>query len=150
MARRRAFQNLKALPMLVSALKKPPNSKKNMATKKATPKKKNQNDVRHHIKTFWKIFAGFILLIILFFILASWGVFGSLPDAASLEDPEKNLATEIISSEGKTIRKFCKENGTPIPYDPLPDHLVHALLATEDVRFYDHSGIVGRGTIRAV
>ena len=121
-----------------------------MATKKATPKKKNQNDVRHHIKTFWKIFAGFILLIILFFLLASWGVFGSLPDETSLENPEKNLATEIISSDGKTIGKFYKENRTPIPYDTLPDHLVHALIATEDVRFYDHSGIDGRGTIRAV
>ncbi len=122
-----------------------------MATKKKTsPKKKNKADVSHHIRTFWKLFAGFILLIILFFLLASWGVFGSLPDETSLENPEKNLATEIISSDGKTIGKFYKENRTPVPFDTLPDHLVNALIATEDVRFYDHSGIDGRGTIRAV
>ncbi len=121
-----------------------------MTTKKAAPKKKNQNDVSHHIKTFWKIFAWFILFVILIFLLASWGVFGSLPDETSLENPEKNLATEIISSDGKTIGKFYKENRTPILFDSLPDHLVNALIATEDVRFYDHSGIDGRGTIRAV
>ncbi|CAM3355192.1 penicillin-binding protein 1A [Aequorivita lipolytica] len=121
-----------------------------MATKKAAPKKKKQNDAGNHIKTFWKIFAGFILVVILFFLLASWGVFGSLPDETSLENPEKNLATEIVSSDGKTIGKFYKENRTPVPFDTLPDHLVNALIATEDVRFYDHSGIDGKGTVRAI
>ncbi|WGF93683.1 penicillin-binding protein 1A [Aequorivita marisscotiae] len=121
-----------------------------MATKKAASKKKKQNDVGRHIKTFWKIFAGFIFVFIAFFLLASWGVFGSLPDETSLENPEKNLATEIISSDGKTIGKFYKENRTPVPYDSLPDHLVNALIATEDVRFHEHSGIDGRGTVRAV
>ncbi len=121
-----------------------------MATKKTTPNKKKANDVRRHIKTFWKIFASFILLIILIFLLASWGVFGSLPDETSLENPEKNLATEIISSDGKTIGKFYKENRTPVPFDSLPDHLVNALIATEDARFYDHSGIDGKGTVRAI
>ncbi|MAP81759.1 MAG: penicillin-binding protein [Aequorivita sp.] len=121
-----------------------------MATKKATNKNKKKKDVTRHIKTFWKIFLGFILLIILFFLTASWGLFGSLPDETSLENPEKNLATEIISSDGKTIGKFYKENRTPVPYDSLPDHLVKALIATEDIRFYDHSGIDARGTLRAV
>src|SRR5690606_9841365 len=121
-----------------------------MATKKAAPKKKTQNDVGPHIKTFWKIFGGFLLIILLFFLLASWGVFGSLPDETSMENPEKNLATEIISSDGKTIGKFYKENRTPIPFDSLPDHLVNALIATEDARFYKHSGIDAKGTVRAI
>ncbi|AFL80821.1 penicillin-binding protein, 1A family [Aequorivita sublithincola DSM 14238] len=120
-----------------------------MATKKEATKKNKQQDVRHHVKTFWKIFLGFILVFILFFLLASWGVFGSLPDETSLENPEKNLATEIISSDGKTIGKFYKENRTPVSFDSLPDHLVNALIATEDARFYEHSGIDGRGTLRA-
>ncbi|MCH2489952.1 MAG: transglycosylase domain-containing protein [Flavobacteriales bacterium] len=119
-----------------------------MAKKKTT--KKATKDVGRHIRTFWKIFAGFIGLIILVFLLASWGVFGSLPDETSLENPEKNLATEIIASDGKVIGKFYKENRTPVPYEALPDHLINALIATEDVRFYDHAGIDAKGTVRAV
>ncbi len=121
-----------------------------MATKKKKQNKKDPDNVGKHIRTFWKIFAGLILLILFSFLLASWGAFGSLPDETSLENPEKNLATEIISSDGKTIGKFYKENRTPIQYDSLPDHLINALIATEDVRFYDHSGIDGKGTLRAV
>lgn len=122
-----------------------------MATKKRkTNKKKSENNFRRHIFTFWKIFAGFILLIILFFLMASWGVFGKLPDETSMENPEKNLATEIISSDGKTIGKFYKENRTPVKFDSLPDHLINALIATEDARFYKHSGIDAKGTARAI
>jgi penicillin-binding protein 1A len=122
-----------------------------MATKKASPKKKKEkNDIRRHIKTFWKLFAGCLLLVFLVFLLASWGLFGSLPDETSLENPEKNLATEIVSSDGVTIGKFYKENRTPVPFEALPTHLVNALIATEDARFYDHSGIDGKGTLRAI
>ena len=117
--------------------------------KQQKKKKTNQDSPRRHIKTFWKIFAGGIGLILLLFLLASWGVFGSLPDETSLENPEKNLATEIVGSDGKVLGKFYKENRTPVLYDELPDHLVNALIATEDVRFYDHAGIDGKGTVRA-
>ena len=120
-----------------------------MAKQQTKKKQKPQDDTKRHARTFWKIFAGGIGLIILVFLLASWGIFGSLPDETSLENPEKNLATEIISSDGKTIGKFYKENRTPVPYEALPDHLVKALIATEDVRFYDHSGIDAKGTVRA-
>ena len=120
-----------------------------MATKNVKQKKKAPNDLGKNIKTFWMIFGGFVGFILLVFLLASWGAFGSLPDETSLENPEKNLATEIISSDGKTIGKFYKENRTPAQFDSLPDHLVKALIATEDARFYDHSGIDGKGTLRA-
>lgn len=121
-----------------------------MATNKKNQKSKPQKSLGRHIRTFWILFTGFVLSILFVFLLASWGVFGSLPDETSLENPEKNLATEIISSDGKTIGKFYKENRTPVQYDSLPDHLINALIATEDVRFYDHSGIDGKGTLRAI
>ncbi len=121
-----------------------------MAKQQNRTKKKINDDINRHKKTFWKLFFGLISLVILVFLLASWGVFGSLPDETSLENPEKNLATEIISSDGQTIGKFYKENRTPIPYEELPDHLINALIATEDVRFYDHSGIDAKGTVRAL
>jgi len=120
-----------------------------MAKRKGNRKVSVQAELRKNVKTFWKIFGGIMGIIFLTFILASWGVFGSLPDETSLENPEKNLATEIIASDGKVIGKFYKENRTPIQYEELPEHLINALIATEDVRFYDHSGIDARGTVRA-
>ncbi len=116
---------------------------------KRSGKKKEQGSVRKHIKTFWIIIGSGVFLIFLLFLLASWGAFGKLPDETSLENPEKDLATQIISEDGEVIGKFFKENRTPVQYEDLPEHLVNALLATEDVRFYDHAGIDGRGTVRA-
>ena len=98
---------------------------------------------------FWTIFALGISAIVLLFLLASWGVFGSMPTFEELENPETNLATEIISSDGKSLGKYYNENRTPIKYEELPDHLVNALVATEDERFYKHSGIDAKGTLRA-
>jgi len=121
-----------------------------MAKRKTTKKTNKGNDISKHIKTFWKLFAIGIIAIFLFFLLASWGAFGKLPDETSLENPEKNLATEIIGSDGVTLGKFYKENRTPVLFEELPSHLVNALIATEDVRFFDHAGIDARGTLRAL
>ncbi|HIB47521.1 MAG TPA: penicillin-binding protein [Flavobacteriaceae bacterium] len=120
-----------------------------MATKKAKPKKKTQDGNRKYRNWVYKIVGAGVLLVVFLFLLASWGVFGSLPDETSLENPEKDLATQIVSSDGRVIGKFFKDNRTPVQFDDLPDHLVNALIATEDVRFYDHAGIDARGTIRA-
>src|SRR5210317_2087856 len=104
-----------------------------MATKKKS-KRSLAKDEKRHRKTFWKLLLSGVILFFLIFILASWGLFGKLPDETSLENPEKNLATEIISTDGQTIGKFYKENRTPIQFEDLPSHLVNALIATEDVR----------------
>ena len=74
-----------------------------------------------------------------------------MPEYEQLENPKTNLATEIISSDGKTLGKFyLDDNRTPVPYDSLPENLVNALVATEDARYYKHSGIDARGTLRAL
>src|SRR5690606_3376689 len=89
--------------------------------------------------------------IVLLFLLASWGAFGKMPDHTILENPRTNLATEIISSDGKTLGKFYyNDNRTPVGYNQLPQHLIDALIATEDARYYKHSGIDWFGTLRAV
>lgn len=118
-----------------------------MKTKK---EEKEKRSFRKYILWFWLLFVGGIFAFLGVFLLASWGVFGKLPDETNLENPEKNLATGIISSDGVTIGKFYKENRTPVAYQDLPPHLIEALIATEDVRFYNHSGIDARGTLRAV
>ncbi len=117
-----------------------------MAKKKI---QKENSSTGKHIRTFWKIFAGVIGFVVLLFLLASWGVFGTLPTFEELENPETNLATEIVSSDGQTLGKFYRENRTPIKYEDLPEHLIQALIATEDERFYEHAGIDAKGTLRA-
>lgn len=108
------------------------------------------DDFSHYIKRFWQIFAIGIGFVFLVFLLASWGALGHMPSFNDLENPESNLATEIISSDGETIGKFYNENRSSITYEELPKHLVDALVATEDERFYEHSGIDARGTLRAI
>jgi penicillin-binding protein 1A len=117
-------------------------------------KKNNQTnsvkDINYYKKKFWRIFAYTLLGILAFFLFASWGLFGSMPSFEDLENPDSNLATEIISSDGVVIGKYFKTNRSQLKYSDLPKSLVEALVATEDARFYEHSGIDGRGTLRAV
>jgi penicillin-binding protein 1A len=109
----------------------------------------DNKDYSHYVRKFWKICIIGFLSVIVFFLLASWGVFGTMPSFDELENPDSNVATEIISSDGETIGKFYMENRTPVKYSDLPQHLVDALIATEDERFYEHAGIDTRGTLRA-
>ncbi|WP_026727419.1 penicillin-binding protein 1A [Flavobacterium denitrificans] len=117
-------------------------------------KKNNQSnsvkDINYYKKKFWRIFAYSLLGILAFFLFASWGLFGSMPSFEDLENPDSNLATEIISSDGVVIGKYFKTNRSQLKYSDLPKSLVEALVATEDARFYEHSGIDGRGTLRAI
>ncbi|PHQ56537.1 MAG: penicillin-binding protein [Lutibacter sp.] len=103
-----------------------------------------------YIKWFWIAISGGILALIGIFLLASWGVFGTLPSFEELENPEKNLASEVISIDGKTLGKYFKENRTPVNFKDLPENLINALVATEDERFFEHSGIDFKSTLRAV
>lgn len=120
-----------------------------MAKKKTT--KAETIDFSKYIRWFWMLFSGGVLAVVLLFLFASWGLLGEMPDHTKLENPETNLATEIISSDGVTLGKFYfNDNRTPVDYEDLPKNLVDALIATEDIRFYEHSGIDGRGTLRAI
>lgn len=115
-------------------------------------KKQKPNGFFKYVKWFWILFATGILSVVLIFLLASWGMLGiDMPEYEYLENPQTNLATEIISSDGKTLGKFyLDDNRTPVPYDSLPSNLVNALIATEDARFYSHSGIDAYGFMRAL
>ncbi|MEO8233946.1 MAG: transglycosylase domain-containing protein [Flavobacterium sp.] len=106
-------------------------------------------DYSQYVKKFWKYFFIAFGGILLFFLFASWGLLGSMPSFSELENPESNLATEIISADGVTLGKFYNENRTPIKYKDLPKHLVDALISTEDERFREHSGIDGKRTLSA-
>ncbi|MGB0884110.1 MAG: transglycosylase domain-containing protein, partial [Flavobacteriales bacterium] len=90
------------------------------------------------------------VIIILGLLFASWGWFGPLPDIEDIEHPENNFATEVISADGNVLGKYYHENRTPVSYNELSPHLVNALIATEDKRYYEHSGVDGYGLGRAV
>jgi penicillin-binding protein 1A len=101
-------------------------------------KKKGSNT---YLKRFWIIYVSSLLLFMLFFAAIANNVFGPLPSFEELENPKTNLATEIYSSDNKLIGTYYVENRSNVEYADLPQHLVQALLATEDVRFEKHSGV---------
>ena len=122
-----------------------------MATRKNNNKANNEEkDINYYKKKFWKVFFYGLVGILVFFLFASWGLFGSMPSFEDLENPDSNLATEIISSDGEILGKYFEKNRSLLKYSDLPKSLVQALVATEDERFYEHSGIDGRGTLRAI
>ena len=118
-------------------------------SKKTNSKPVKKAGFTKYIVGFWTLFGVGILIIIVLFLMAGWGAFGKMPKFEELENPETNLATEIFSSDGETLGKYYSENRTPIKYEDLPNHLVQALVATEDERYYEHAGIDAIGTMRA-
>jgi penicillin-binding protein 1A len=102
------------------------------------------------IISLWLVLFSPIIVLSGLIFLTSIGFFGSLPSFEQLENPKNNLATEIISEDGKVLGKFYFENRSNAQYSELPQHLIDALLATEDIRFRSHSGIDLRSLLRAV
>ena len=119
--------------------------------KKSKPKKKGINPYKNLLRFFWISFFTGILSVVVLFSSAALGFLGEMPDLQQLENPKTNLATQIISSNGVVLGKFYfNDNRTPISFDALPNNLVNALIATEDERFFSHSGIDLKGTLRAL
>jgi len=113
-------------------------------------KKKESKGFFKFIKWFWILFISGIAFVALVFLSASWGLFGELPPYEYLENPQTNLASQILSSDNKLLGKFyLDDNRTDIKYEDLPENLVNTLIASEDIRFREHSGIDARGTLRA-
>ncbi len=111
--------------------------------------KSQKSGMSRYTKWIWKLFLGGLVFLFLIFLLAALDVFGKLPTFEELENPENNLATEVISIDGETLGKYYRENRTPVKFRELPENLIQALIATEDERFYKHSGIDFQGTARA-
>ena len=119
--------------------------------RKRTKKRGVPKKYRLFYYSFWAIFIFGIFSVFTIFYSASTGKLGEMPDFRQLENPNTNLASQIISSDNKILGKFhFGENRTPIEYNEIPKNLVDALIATEDERFYSHSGIDFRATVRAI
>jgi penicillin-binding protein 1A len=97
--------------------------------------------IKKYLKGFWISFISLFILTALFFICVGYGLFGKMPTFEELENPKSNLATEVISSDGKLLGNYYIENRSNTPYQELSPNVINALIATEDARFEKHSGV---------
>ncbi len=96
---------------------------------------------RKYIRIFWILVSIPIIMLILIFSMINMGVFGKLPGFRELENPNTNLATEVYASDGQLLGKYFEENRTVVDFKEVSPNILNALIATEDIRFYRHSGI---------
>ncbi len=108
--------------------------------------------MKKSVSIFWKIVGIGIGSFILFLVLINFGVFGEMPSLEELENPSVLQATELYASDGTLMGKYYLDRGnrSNVRYRDISKHVIDALVATEDERFYDHSGIDGRSVARAV
>jgi penicillin-binding protein 1A len=104
------------------------------------------------VRLFWKLFLwGFAAFVVLL-LLINFGVFGKMPSLAQLENPSIMQASEVYAADGTLMGKFYRERGnrSNVNYKDISPHVINALVATEDERFYKHSGIDARSLARAI
>ena len=90
-----------------------------------------------------------VFIIILFIFLVGFGVFGSLPKVDELLNPKNNLATIVYSGDMKILGKYYSENRVNVAFEKIDKDVVNALIATEDVRYYEHNGVDFKALLRS-
>ncbi|MCB2197012.1 MAG: transglycosylase domain-containing protein [Bacteroidetes bacterium] len=105
---------------------------------------------KFYIRLFWALVTIPIATIVLLFTLISFEKMGKMPTFEELENPENNLASEIYSQDSVLIGTIFWDNRSYAEYEELPQNIIDALVATEDVRFHKHSGIDARGLGRVL
>jgi len=98
----------------------------------------------------WSLYTLPVLLFIMIMFLIGHGKLGFMPEFAQLENPQTNLASELITEDSELLGKYFVENRSFVNYEDLSPYLVAALIATEDVRYYRHSGIDLRSLSRVL
>ncbi len=105
-----------------------------------------ENTRKKIVKWFWILVTAPFALVLLALLLV--GAFARIPSFEELEHPDNKLATQVLSDNGEVLATFHIENRTYVSYDELSPYLVEAAVATEDARFYRHSGIDMKGLAR--
>lgn len=98
-------------------------------------------EIRRYSINIWKIVIGGIGLFAIFISLIALGVFGALPSFRDIEHPKSNQASEIIADDGRTLGTYFVQNRSNVNYSEISQNVINALIATEDTRFKEHSGI---------
>ncbi len=119
----------------------------NQGEVKSTPR-----SIKRLVRWLWIAFGTFVVLSTVLFCFIAWGWIGYMPEVDELENPNYKFASEILSSDGKTLGTWSlsKENRVYVGYKDMSHSLIDALIATEDVRFEEHSGIDIRALGRAI
>lgn len=98
----------------------------------------------------WRLFISAFILFTLLILAINFGLLGYMPSIKELENPSNAVASEVIAADGTILGKFFIENRTPSKYTEISPNVFNALIATEDARFKEHSGIDGVAVLRAV
>src|SRR5215213_8008791 len=108
--------------------------------------------MKKNIRIFWIIFLSGLGVFAMVIMLAMLGVFGKLPSLKELENPSILQSSEVYAVNGTLMGKYYLERGnrSNVNYRDISRHVINALIATEDERFYDHAGIDFKSTLRAV
>jgi penicillin-binding protein 1A len=119
---------------------------------KASKAPAKSGGMRKSVRLFWIIFLSGFGVFTLVILLCMLGVFGKLPSLKQLENPSILQSSEVYATDGTLMGKYYRERGnrTNADYKDISPHVIHALVATEDERFYDHAGIDVKSTLRAV
>lgn len=101
------------------------------------------------VQLFWRFFFGFGGFVILFLLMLNWGWIGDMPDIEDIENPTALQASQVYAQDGYLMGKYYIEDRINVSYKDISKHAINALVATEDKRFYEHSGIDAQGLARA-
>ena len=107
--------------------------------------------MKKSVRFFWRLFLVGFSLFVLLIVLANMGVFGKMPSLQELENPTIKQASEVYAIDGTLMGKYYKDGGnrSNVKYRDISRHVIDALIATEDERFYNHAGIDFKSTMRA-
>src|SRR6476469_3128611 len=108
--------------------------------------------MKRSVRIFWRLAVALIICAVLVVVLAAVGAFGPMPSMRDLENPTLLQTSEVYAGDGTLMGKYYREHGnrSNVNYSDISKHVINALIATEDVRFYHHSGIDMKGSMRAV
>ncbi len=112
--------------------------------------KLTQHDLNRYTILFWKWILGLIAFGAILIFSIGLGLFGRLPDLRMLENPKSYQASEVISSDNIVLGTYYVQNRSNVRYDEISPNVINALIATEDIRFYSHSGIDFKRTFTVI
>jgi len=105
---------------------------------------------RKAVRILWKSFFIGLGAFILLLLAANFGLLGEMPSIDEIQNPSASLSSQVYAEDGTLMGKYYKQDRVNVEYKDISQHVVNALVSTEDERFYDHSGIDGESVARAV